>query len=47
MVEVVKEYGEAGSLTYFPNMIKKELDAKDVTMSGTTANQMTDAKRIV
>jgi len=23
MVEVIEEYGGAGSLTYFPNMIKK------------------------
>ena len=28
MVEVIEEYGGAGSLTYFPNMIKKELDEK-------------------
>jgi hypothetical protein len=25
MVEVIKEYGGAGLLTYFPNMIKKEV----------------------
>jgi hypothetical protein len=32
MVEVVEEYRGAGLLTYFPNMIKKELTTKGVDM---------------
>jgi len=30
-VDVIEEYGGTGSLTYFPNMIKKELLSKNIT----------------
>jgi hypothetical protein len=30
MVEVIEEYGGAGSLPYFPNIIKKELMTKGI-----------------
>jgi hypothetical protein len=30
LVEVIKEYGGTGCLTYFPNMIRKELLAKEI-----------------
>ncbi len=47
MVEVIEEYGGAGSLTYFPNMIKKELDSKGINMDRATTCKMRDAKKIV
>jgi hypothetical protein len=47
MVEVIAEYRGAGSLTYFPNMIKKELDSKDIDMDRATTSEMGDAKKIV
>jgi len=31
LVEVIEEYGGSGSLTHFPNMIKKELLSKNIT----------------
>jgi hypothetical protein len=47
MVEVIEEYGGAGSLTYFPNMIKKELDSKKINMDKASASEIRDAKMIV
>jgi hypothetical protein len=49
MVEVIEEYGYggAGSLTYFPNMIKKELESKKINMDKASASEMRDAKKIV
>ena len=31
LVKVIKEYGGTGSLTHFPNMIRKELLSKSIT----------------
>jgi hypothetical protein len=47
MVEVIEEYRGAGSLTYFPNMIKKELMAKSSAMEKATGDEMKEAKKIV
>ena len=47
MVEVIVEYGGAGSLTYFPNMIKKELRTKSIDMENTTGDEMKEAKKTV
>ncbi len=47
MVEVIEEYGGAGSLTYFPNMIKKELESKKIDMDKASVSEMRDAKKIV
>ncbi len=47
MVEVIEEYGGAGSLTYFPNMIKKELKSKKIDMDKASTSEMRDAKMIV
>ncbi len=47
MVEVIEEYGGAGSLTYFPNMIKKELVAKSIDMDKATGDKMKEAKKTV
>ncbi len=47
MVEVIEEYGGDGSLMYFPNMIKKELESKEIDMDKASASEMRDAKKIV
>jgi len=47
MVEVIEEYGGTGLLTYFPNMIKKELMAKSIDMDKATGDQMKEAKKTV
>jgi hypothetical protein len=47
MVEVIEEYGGAGSLTYFPNMIKKELKTKSIDMEKATGDEMKEAKKTV
>ncbi len=47
MVEVIEEYGGAGSLTYFPNMIKKELELKKINMDKASVSEMRGAKKIV
>ena len=47
MVEVIEEYGGAGSLTYFPNMIKKELMTKGINMDKASGDEMKEAKKTV
>jgi hypothetical protein len=47
MVEVIEEYEGAGSLTYFPSMIKKELRAKSIDMEKATGDEMKEAKKTV
>jgi hypothetical protein len=47
MVEVIKEYGGPGLLTYFLAMIKNELKTTNLTISGATSAQMEEAKKIV
>ena len=47
MMEVIEEYGGAGSLTYFPNMIKKELMTKGIDMDKASGDEMKKAKKIV
>jgi hypothetical protein len=47
MVEVIEEYRGAGSLTYLPNMIKKEWELKKIDMDKASASEMRDAKKIV
>jgi hypothetical protein len=47
MLEVIEEYGGAGSLTYFSNMIKKELKSKKIDMDNASTSEMRDAKKIV
>jgi hypothetical protein len=44
LIEVIEEYGGAGSLTHFPNMIRKELAPKNVTdMSKATSDELKEA----
>ncbi len=50
MVEVIEEYGGAGLLTYFPNMIKKEViavKAANNNTGDTTGDETKEAKKIV
>jgi hypothetical protein len=50
MVEVIKEYGGAGLLTYFPNMIKKEViavKAANNNKGATTGDETKEAKKII
>ncbi len=48
MVEVIKEYGGQGSLTFFPNMIKKELLTMGlINITKVTNGQKAEAERIV
>jgi hypothetical protein len=48
LVEVIKEYGGAGLLTHFPNMIRKELSSKNIAdMSKATPDELKEAKSVV
>jgi hypothetical protein len=47
MVEVIEEYGGADLLTYFSNMIKKELMTKGVDMDKASTDKMKEAKKMV
>ena len=50
MVETIEDYGGAGSLTYFPNMIKKELIAVKAANKSTgtaTQEEQKEARKIV
>ncbi len=47
MVEVIEEYGGAGSLTYFPNLIKKELKTKGIDMDKASGDEKKEAKKAV
>jgi hypothetical protein len=47
-IQIIEEYGGAGSLTHFPNMIKKELASKNISdMSKATPAKLKKAKSIV
>jgi len=49
MVEVIEDYGGAGSLSHFPKMIQKELDSNSSVSdpSNPTTAEMNDAKKVV
>jgi hypothetical protein len=38
--EVIEEYGGGGSLTHFPNMIRKELSMKSIDMEKATSDEL-------
>jgi len=46
LVEVIEEYGGTGSLTHFPNMIKKEL-CRNTARTRAKPRQMTSKKQEV
>ena len=47
MVEVIEEYGGAGLMTHFPNMLKQEIKADETDMSKTTNKQVKEGKKAV
>jgi hypothetical protein len=47
MMEVIEEYGEAGSLTHFPNLLKQKLEAIGLDLSATTAEELKEGKKTV
>ncbi len=47
MMEVIEEYGGAGSLTHFPNLLKQELKAIGLDSSTATAEELKEGKKTV
>jgi hypothetical protein len=47
MLEVIEEYGGAGLMTHFPNMLKQELEASGIELSEATNEQLKDRKKTV
>jgi hypothetical protein len=48
LVKVIEKYGGAGSLTHFPNMIRKELSSKNIAdMSIATPNKLKEARSVM
>jgi hypothetical protein len=47
MLKVIKEYGGAGSMTHFPNMLKRELETNGTDLSKATSEQLKDGKKTV
>jgi hypothetical protein len=45
MLKVIKEYGGAGSMTHFPNMLKQELETNGTDLSKGTSEQLKDEKK--
>ncbi len=46
-MEVIEEYGGDGSLTYFPNLLKQELEAIELDLSTATAEELKEGKKTV
>jgi hypothetical protein len=40
MLEVIEEYGGAGSLIHFPNLLNQELKGKGLDLSKTTSEEL-------
>ncbi len=47
MLKVIKEYGGAGLMIHFPNMLKQELEANGIDLSKATSEQLEDRKKTV
>ncbi len=47
MLEVIEEYGGAGSMTHFPNMLKQELETNVTDLSKATSEQLKDGKKTI
>jgi hypothetical protein len=45
MLKVIKEYGGAGSMMHFPNMLKKENKSMGMDLAKATSNQLKQAKK--
>jgi hypothetical protein len=47
MLEVIKDYGGAGSMTHFPNMLKKEIKSMGTDLAKATSDQLKQTKKTV
>jgi hypothetical protein len=47
MLEVIKEYRGAGSMTHFPNILKQELETNGTDLRKTTSEQLKDGKKTI
>ncbi len=47
MLEVIEEYGGAGSVMHFPNMLKKGIESMGTDLAKATSNQLKQAKKTV
>jgi hypothetical protein len=47
MMEVIEEYGGAGSLTHFTTLLKQELEAIGLDLSAATAEELKEGKKTV
>ncbi len=47
MLKVIKEYGGAGLMIHFPNMLKQELEANGIDLSKATNEQLKDRKKTI
>jgi hypothetical protein len=47
MLEVIKEYGGAGSMTHLPNMLKRELETNGTDLSKTISEYLKDGKKTI
>jgi hypothetical protein len=47
MLKVIEEYGGAGSITHFPNMLKQELETNGTDLSKATSEQLKDGKKFL
>ncbi len=47
MLEVIEEYGGAGSMTHLPNMLKKEIESIGMDLAKATSDQLKHAKKTV
>jgi hypothetical protein len=45
MLEVIEEYGGAGSMTHFLNMLKKEIESMGTDLAKATSDQLKQAKK--
>jgi hypothetical protein len=45
MLEVIEEYGGAGSMMHFPNMLKKEIKSMGTDLAKATSDQIKQAKK--
>jgi hypothetical protein len=47
MLKVIEEYGGAGSMNHFPNLLKQELEANEIDLNEATNEQLKDGKKTV
>jgi hypothetical protein len=47
MLKGIEEYGGAGSMTHFPNMLKQELETNGTDLSKATSEQLKEGKKTI